>query len=151
MPSRTNKTSRKETESKSSSRTSGLRTEYTINTKLDHTGSTLTVTVIKLYTGATNALSDMINHHQQHQLRVRVIVTILSTLTMARSIQIATSTRISSLRASKTAVPSAMPCCNLTVQLAHQKLTLEHVGIHLQYKIPIVKQNVATASDPLPN
>ncbi|GFN96115.1 hypothetical protein PoB_002262100 [Plakobranchus ocellatus] len=89
MPNRVNKISRKETKSGSSSRTSGLRTEYMINTKLDHTGSTLTV--IKLCTDAIHALSDMINHHQQHQLRVTVIVTILSTLTMTRLIQTTTS------------------------------------------------------------
>ncbi|GFN99601.1 retrovirus-related pol polyprotein from transposon 17.6 [Plakobranchus ocellatus] len=66
-------------------RVHGLRAEYTINTKLAHTRST--PTVIKLCTGATHALSDMLNHHQQHQLRVKVIVTILSTLTMTRLIQ----------------------------------------------------------------
>ncbi|GFN74076.1 hypothetical protein PoB_000058200 [Plakobranchus ocellatus] len=137
MPSRINKTSRKETKSGSSSRTSGLRAEYMINTKLDHTGSTLTV--IKLCTGAIHALSDIINHHQQHQHRVTVIVTILSTLTMTRLIQTTTSTRISSLRASTEAVPPAMTCCNLTVQLAHKKLTLKHVEFHLQYNIPIIK------------
>ncbi|GFN94832.1 hypothetical protein PoB_002133800 [Plakobranchus ocellatus] len=149
MSSRVNKISRKETKSGSSSRTSGLRAEYMINTKLDHTGSTLTV--IKLCTDAIHALSDMINHHQQHQLRVTVIVTILSTLTMTRLIQTATSTRISSLRASTAALPPAMTCCNLTVQLAHKKLTLKHVEIHLQYNIPIINQNVDAASDPLQN
>ncbi|GFO19571.1 hypothetical protein PoB_004607600 [Plakobranchus ocellatus] len=55
------------------------------------------------------------------------------------SIQSDTLTRISSLRASKAAFPPAMTCCNLTVQLAHQKLTHKHVGIHLQHKIPIIK------------
>ncbi|GFO04661.1 hypothetical protein PoB_003116600 [Plakobranchus ocellatus] len=57
----------------------------------------------------------------------------------------------STLRASTAAVPPAMTCCNLIVQLAHKKLTLKHVEIHLQYNTPIIKQNVAAASDPLQN